>query len=245
MLLSPKLSESTAAFMSVSNRRTVKTLPPAALITLGLVFFLLQCSRWDPDSRRVLSILDTLTKLPPAASIPEKIWYKVGPKGINNETREWMNTCLEKNPTFEHQILTDSSADAYVIGRFAHRPDIVEPISLFLFLSSRLISSATYSSLPKVESGAISMSRAEIRQSGIGYPENTRRMPVSLLGGSFKRWTKHTCASLLLGRSCRSQGCGTCLWSSTILYNHCTERPRNTTSPSQALKWTWLATLCG
>jgi alpha 1,6-mannosyltransferase len=126
MLLSPKLSQSTAAFMGVSNRRTVKALPSATLITLALVFFLFQCSRWDPGSQRVLSIFNTLAKSPPTASIPEKIWYKVGPKGINNETREWMNTCLEKNPTFEHQILTDSSADAYVIERFAHRPDIVE-----------------------------------------------------------------------------------------------------------------------
>lgn len=37
-----------------------------------------------------------------------------------------MNTCLEQNPAFEHEIITDSSADAYVIERFAHRPDIAE-----------------------------------------------------------------------------------------------------------------------
>ena len=112
--------------MSLSNRRSVKTLAPAVLITLGLVFFLLQSSRLGPSSRGVLSILDTVVKSPPTTPIPKKIWYKVGPKGVNNETREWMNTCLEKNPTFERQILTDSSAKSYIIERFAHRLDIVE-----------------------------------------------------------------------------------------------------------------------
>lgn len=73
----------------------------------------------------MFGILDTFVESL-ASPITEKIWYKAGPKGINNETRAWMNTCLEKNPTFEHQILTDSSADTYVIERFAHRPDIAE-----------------------------------------------------------------------------------------------------------------------
>lgn len=112
--------------MSLTNRRSIKTLASATLITLGLGLFLLECSRWGPGSRRVLSLLDTAVESPPATLIPEKIWYKVGPNGINNETREWMNTCLEQNPTFEHQIMKDSSADAYVIERFVHRPDIVK-----------------------------------------------------------------------------------------------------------------------
>jgi alpha 1,6-mannosyltransferase len=129
MMRFPKFTASTAAFMSLPSRRSAKTFAYASFVTLGLVFFVLQSNKSGFGSWTVLGILDAGVKSPLPALIPEKIWYKVGPKGINNETREWMNTCLEKNPTFQHQILTDSSADTYVIERFAHRPDIVETYS--------------------------------------------------------------------------------------------------------------------
>ncbi|CZR65291.1 related to alpha-1,6-mannosyltransferase [Phialocephala subalpina] len=124
--LSSRLSASTTVSMSMFSGRSIKSFASAILITLGVVSFFLQCSRWGPGNRKTLNISDTAAETAPASSIPEKIWYKVGPKGISTEAREWMNTCLEKNPTFEHEILTDSLADTYVIERFVHRPEIVE-----------------------------------------------------------------------------------------------------------------------
>lgn len=59
-------------------------------------------------------------------SIPNKIWYKVGPKGLSSQSREWMDDCLHKNPEYRSEIMTDLSGDLYVKENFSHRPDIVE-----------------------------------------------------------------------------------------------------------------------
>lgn len=59
-------------------------------------------------------------------SIPEKIWYKVGPKGLSSQSQEWMDDCLHKNPEYRSEIMTDHSGDLYVKEKFSHRPDIVE-----------------------------------------------------------------------------------------------------------------------
>jgi mannosyltransferase OCH1-like enzyme len=64
--------------------------------------------------------------------IPEKIWYKVGPKGLSSQSQEWMDDCLHKNPAHRSEIMTDDSGDLYVKNNFAHRPDIV---NTFLALS--------------------------------------------------------------------------------------------------------------
>jgi alpha 1,6-mannosyltransferase len=61
-----------------------------------------------------------------ATVIPEKIWYKIGPKGLSTQLQEWMNTCLKKNPTYQFEIMTDLSSADYVRENFAYRPDIVE-----------------------------------------------------------------------------------------------------------------------
>ncbi|KAF8859186.1 hypothetical protein BDZ45DRAFT_714179 [Acephala macrosclerotiorum] len=57
--------------------------------------------------------------------IPEKIWYKLGPKGLSKDAKGWTDSCLTKNPTFRHEFLTDASGDYYVKEYFSHRPDIV------------------------------------------------------------------------------------------------------------------------
>ncbi|TVY75690.1 Initiation-specific alpha-1,6-mannosyltransferase [Lachnellula suecica] len=62
----------------------------------------------------------------PAATIPKKLWYKLGPNGLNSELQGYVNTCLSKNPEFHHEFLTDLSGDAFVKEHFASRPDIVE-----------------------------------------------------------------------------------------------------------------------
>jgi mannosyltransferase OCH1-like enzyme len=60
------------------------------------------------------------------APFPEKIWYKLGPKGQSNESREWTDSCIKKNPTFQPHFFTDLSADVYVRETFTDRPDIIE-----------------------------------------------------------------------------------------------------------------------
>ncbi|PLN75636.1 hypothetical protein BDW42DRAFT_189131 [Aspergillus taichungensis] len=54
------------------------------------------------------------------------IWYKVGPKGLNDDAQKWRDDCLRKNPTFRSEVLTDSSGDLFVQENFAFRPDIVD-----------------------------------------------------------------------------------------------------------------------
>ncbi|KAJ5501140.1 hypothetical protein N7453_005957 [Penicillium expansum] len=57
--------------------------------------------------------------------IPEKIWYKVGPKGLSDQSHEWLDDCLHKNPAHSAKIMTDLTGDQYVQRTYHHRPDIV------------------------------------------------------------------------------------------------------------------------
>lgn len=59
-------------------------------------------------------------------TIPKKLWFKLGPKGLNDKTRKWTETCIRQNPSYEPRYLTDAEADAFVNARFAGRPDIVD-----------------------------------------------------------------------------------------------------------------------
>ncbi|KAJ5336783.1 Glycosyltransferase [Penicillium brevicompactum] len=58
-------------------------------------------------------------------SIPPKLWYKTGPKGLSDQSETWLRECLHKNPLHDTQILTDETGDEYVSYHYAHRPDIV------------------------------------------------------------------------------------------------------------------------
>jgi mannosyltransferase OCH1-like enzyme len=61
------------------------------------------------------------------SGIPKLIWYKLGPNGLSEETRNWTNSCIENNPGYQAQFLTDESSDDYVRKTFAEsRPDIVD-----------------------------------------------------------------------------------------------------------------------
>lgn len=61
-----------------------------------------------------------------AAAIPEKLWYKLGPNGLNSELQGYVDTCLSRNPTFQYEFMTDLSGDAFVKEHFASRPDILD-----------------------------------------------------------------------------------------------------------------------
>lgn len=66
------------------------------------------------------------TTKPSATAFPEKIWYKLGPRGVTEQARKWIDSCLGINPTYTPEYITDLSGDAYVQKTFAHRPDIVD-----------------------------------------------------------------------------------------------------------------------
>jgi len=96
----------------------LKFLNSTALITLCALAFLYHF--WGLHNRP-----------PPAqpllpTKIPEILWYKLGPSALNNQTREWTDSCIKNNPNYRSEFMTDASADAYVAKAFASRPDIVE-----------------------------------------------------------------------------------------------------------------------
>ncbi|KAK4443395.1 glycosyltransferase [Podospora aff. communis PSN243] len=63
----------------------------------------------------------------PSAAVPKKLWYKLGPKGLSDNSREWTNSCIQNNKDYVANFMTDESADAYVRERYgALRPDLVE-----------------------------------------------------------------------------------------------------------------------
>lgn len=93
------------------------------------------------------------TQSPPTpAWIPEKLWYKVGPKGLNDELRRYTDSCITKNPTFQPEFLTDISGDQFVRDHFAARPDIVEA---FLAISIPIVKADLLRYLVLYEYGGI------------------------------------------------------------------------------------------
>lgn len=60
------------------------------------------------------------------AWIPERLWYKVGPKGLSDELRRYTDSCITENPTFQPEFLTDASGDQFVREHFAARPDVLD-----------------------------------------------------------------------------------------------------------------------
>ncbi|KAJ4421959.1 hypothetical protein N0V82_003355 [Gnomoniopsis sp. IMI 355080] len=63
---------------------------------------------------------------PSTTGIPAKLWYKLGPKGLNDQLRHYTNSCVTQNPTFQPEFLTDVSGDQFVRDHFADRPDILD-----------------------------------------------------------------------------------------------------------------------
>ena len=41
--------------------------------------------------------------------IPKLLWYKLGPKGLTEESREWTNTCIQNNPEYKATFMTEES----------------------------------------------------------------------------------------------------------------------------------------
>ncbi|KUI60130.1 Initiation-specific alpha-1,6-mannosyltransferase [Cytospora mali] len=58
--------------------------------------------------------------------IPRKIWYKLGPRGLSKEAKEWADGCLAKNPGYTAGYMVDENIDDWIKESFSHRPDVVE-----------------------------------------------------------------------------------------------------------------------
>ncbi|KAI6381628.1 hypothetical protein MCOR25_001101 [Pyricularia grisea] len=59
--------------------------------------------------------------------IPKKLWFKLGPKGLDDNTRAWSESCTKINPNYEVSFMNDASADKWVKQNFGKtHPDLVE-----------------------------------------------------------------------------------------------------------------------
>lgn len=97
------------------------------IISAALSLILYTSFITDRSSIKEISKLGLQFFSRPNEGIPKKIWYKLGPKGQNDDIREWTGSCISQNPDYSFEFMTDTSADAYVEKTFSStRPDIVE-----------------------------------------------------------------------------------------------------------------------
>lgn len=128
--------------MLISHRRPIiiKLLGAAGLLAVCYFVLRLQCPAWEssvvfpsahmkPTPAAVTPSPQTTTARPDTqtiTAIPERLWYKLGPNGMNDELRGYTDSCITKNPTFQPEFMTDISGDEFVKDHFASRPDIVD-----------------------------------------------------------------------------------------------------------------------
>ncbi|KAL1868889.1 hypothetical protein Daus18300_005725 [Diaporthe australafricana] len=61
--------------------------------------------------------------------LPKQDMVLFGPKGLSDDAKNWTESCIELNPNYHAEFLTDTSADQWVKEKYAHRPDILESYS--------------------------------------------------------------------------------------------------------------------
>lgn len=98
---------------------------------IGCSIVLISCAafllfRLSNISTNQVTLVQHEQPLESSENIPKIIWYKLGPRGLNGDTRTWTDSCINSNPGYRAQFLTDETADEYVMKAFASRPDIVE-----------------------------------------------------------------------------------------------------------------------
>lgn len=105
----------------VSGQQT-RAIVYVAPLFLTCVLLLLLYSPWAS----VLFFSSPSPEILPS-KIPRKLWYKLGPNGLNDDTREWTNSCIRSNKGYEVEFMTESSADAFVRNAFGVAyPELVE-----------------------------------------------------------------------------------------------------------------------
>lgn len=96
-----------------------------AALLLSCVFPAIIYSSWHLKESWVVRLSGSSQSHP--STIPKKLWYKLGPKGLSDETRAWTDSCIGNNTDYEVEFMTESSADSYVRNKFgATHPDLVE-----------------------------------------------------------------------------------------------------------------------
>jgi len=123
----------------------------AVPISFCLIFLFLNRT-WILNSKYTSAETILGSDAAPTATIPEKLWYKLGPNGLNSELQGYIDTCLNSNPTFQHEFMTDLSGDAFVKEHFTSRPDIIET---FLALRIPIIKADILRYLILYENGGI------------------------------------------------------------------------------------------
>ena len=124
------MSRSRLQLGPLGRRLTLKT-----FFALGVFFFIaFHIWRLDGTSSRTFLAPQQTERLttppppppPPRPKIPKKLWYKLGPSGLNPDTTQWTDSCIHANPDYNATFLTDTSADAWVADTFgATHPDLV------------------------------------------------------------------------------------------------------------------------
>ncbi|KAJ4422391.1 hypothetical protein N0V82_002946 [Gnomoniopsis sp. IMI 355080] len=92
-----------------------------ALFAASLVLYYFQIL---PASRNLPSQITT--SMSENRQLPNKIWYKLGPRGLTEETRNWTQTCIDLNPEAEHEFMTDALGDEWVARVYADNATIVQ-----------------------------------------------------------------------------------------------------------------------
>ena len=126
----PFPSRRTAQFRGIAKPATMleagkhsKSIILTAVVLACCVSLLILNSVWHPSE-----LLGTIVAVEPAPStIPKKLWYKLGPNGLNDDTRAWTDNCIRNNAGYGVEFMTESSADAYVQNTFGvSHPELVE-----------------------------------------------------------------------------------------------------------------------
>ncbi|PYH97056.1 hypothetical protein BO71DRAFT_396499 [Aspergillus ellipticus CBS 707.79] len=78
----------------------------------------------DPSDRPPLN---NNTAIP---GITNKVWHSSKTTRLSDDQIKWVTSWTKKNPSFNHDLLTDASGDAFVRSHYSHtRPDIVDVYS--------------------------------------------------------------------------------------------------------------------
>ncbi|KAF4625196.1 hypothetical protein G7Y89_g12976 [Cudoniella acicularis] len=113
---------------------------PATLFTLTLIYLYNYHDICLPHTiicsyRHIKLHPFTSTPLPPiedaTSLIPKKIWYKLTAAGLSDKSQVFDATCLNQNPHYRHEFLTELQAETYVREHYSEeRRDIVEVFML-------------------------------------------------------------------------------------------------------------------
>ncbi|KAH7376235.1 nucleotide-diphospho-sugar transferase [Plectosphaerella cucumerina] len=98
------------------------------LLTASFGFYQpLAASPWYESINRKQKPGGVAATVEQAVTIPKKMWYKLGPKGLSELTRGLTDRCIEINPGYEVVFMTDSSAARWVENTFGkNHPELVK-----------------------------------------------------------------------------------------------------------------------